>query len=37
MSHLGRPDGKEVASMSLKPLTPVLEELLNTNVTLYEN
>jgi len=28
MSHMGRPDGKAVESMSLKQLQPALEELL---------
>ena len=33
MSHLGRPDGHVVPSDSMKPIVPVLEELLKKKVT----
>lgn len=37
MSHLGRPDGKAVPSMSLKPVAAELEKLLDKKVTFLEN
>lgn len=33
MSHLGRPDGKVNLKMSLRPLVPILEKLLNQPIT----
>ena len=32
ISHLGRPKGKIVEKLSLKPITPILEDLLNSKV-----
>jgi len=32
LSHLGRPDGHVNESMSMKPLVPVIEDLLKTKV-----
>ncbi len=37
MSHLGRPDGQKVASMSLKPVASRLSELLKTPVTFLDD
>ncbi|KAJ5859506.1 phosphoglycerate kinase pgkA-Penicillium chrysogenum [Penicillium rubens] len=37
MSHLGRPDGKVNPKYSLKPVVPVLEELLGKSVTFTED
>jgi phosphoglycerate kinase len=37
MSHLGRPKGKRVAEMSLKPCLPVLSELLGKEVAFVED
>lgn len=37
MSHLGRPDGKVVSKMSLKPVAHVLERLLNKPVKFLSN
>jgi len=36
-SHLGRPKGKRVAEMSLKPVVKVLSGLLNQNVTFLDD
>lgn len=33
MSHLGRPDGQPSEKNSLQPVVPVLEQLLNHNIT----
>jgi len=37
LSHIGRPKGKFVKGMSLKPISKKLESLLNKNVLFYEN
>ena len=37
MSHLGRPDGKRVADMSLRPVADVLSSLLGTPVAFAED
>ncbi len=37
MSHLGRPEGKKVPEMSLKPCVPVLSELLGIQVGFSED
>jgi len=37
MSHLGRPDGKRVAEMSLRPVADVLSSLLGTPVAFAED
>jgi len=37
MSHLGRPDGKRVADMSLRPVAEVLSSLLGTPVAFAED
>tara|TARA_B100001540_G_scaffold237941_1_gene212385 strand:+ start:862 stop:2052 length:1191 start_codon:yes stop_codon:yes gene_type:complete len=37
LSHIGRPKGKFIESMSLKPISKKLESLLNKSVLFYEN
>lgn len=37
MSHLGRPKGERVPEMSLKPVTPVLADLLDVDVSFVED
>ena len=37
MSHLGRPDGKRIASCSLKQIVPVLEQFLGSNITFIDD
>eukprot|EP01016_Furgasonia_blochmanni_P034872 TRINITY_DN3808_c0_g1_i4.p1 TRINITY_DN3808_c0_g1~~TRINITY_DN3808_c0_g1_i4.p1 ORF type:complete len:409 (+),score=142.89 TRINITY_DN3808_c0_g1_i4:269-1495(+) len=37
MSHLGRPDGKRVEKHSMKPVVPVLQDLLGKKVTFLDD
>jgi len=37
LSHIGRPKGKFIEGMSLKPISKKLETLLNRNILFYEN
>ncbi len=37
LSHIGRPKGKFIGEMSLKPISKKLETLLNKNILFYEN